>query len=87
MEFFVAQHLQSLLGLCQSALVDQQSHEAPQVGLVVGQPGPLGTRVVAGRAGVKEPWNVLDAKQKVAFIEDLIKRGLKEKMRDLLDGL
>jgi len=42
---------------------------------------------VAGRAGVKEPWNVLDAKQKVAFIEDLIKRGLKEKMRDLLDGL
>ena len=42
---------------------------------------------VAGRAGVTEPWNVLDAKQKVTFIEGLIQRGLTATIRPLLDGL
>lgn len=42
---------------------------------------------VASRVGVTEPWNVLDAKQKVSFIEGLITRGLNQKMPSLLDGL
>jgi hypothetical protein len=42
---------------------------------------------MAGRVGVTEPWNVLDAKQKVAYIERLIKQGLQENMRPLLEGL
>lgn len=42
---------------------------------------------VAGVVGVTDPWNVLDAKQKVAYIEGLIRRGLKENVRPLLEGL
>ncbi len=42
---------------------------------------------VAGRIGVTEPWNVLDAKLKVSFIEGLITRGLSQKIPSLLDGL
>lgn len=42
---------------------------------------------VAEHVGVSEPWNVLDAKQKVAYIERLIKQGLKEKLPPLLEGL
>lgn len=42
---------------------------------------------MAGRVGVTEPWQLLDAKQKVAHLEGMIKRGMKENMRALLEGL
>lgn len=42
---------------------------------------------VVARVGATEPWNVLDAKEKVAYVERLIKQGLKENVRPLLEGL
>jgi len=42
---------------------------------------------VASKPGTNEPWNVLDAKEKVAYVERLIRRGLKEAIGPLLEGL
>jgi hypothetical protein len=42
---------------------------------------------MAARPGVSEPWNVLDAKQKVRYLERLIKQGLQDNLRLLLEGL
>jgi hypothetical protein len=65
------------------SLVDVQSGELVREERVM----LMDVLAVAARPGVAEPWNVLDAKEKVAYIERLIRKGLKEKVRPLLEGL
>jgi hypothetical protein len=42
---------------------------------------------VAAKAGATEPWQVLDAEQKVKHVEGLIRKGLKAAIPPLLEGL